>query len=38
MIYTRKCIECGRYFDIDTSKDKCPECRNKSGDEPNATN
>ncbi len=23
----KKCIECGEAFDIDTSKDKCPECR-----------
>jgi hypothetical protein len=26
----RKCVVCGEPFDIDTSKEKCPGCRNVS--------
>ena len=25
----KKCSKCGEQFDIDTSQDLCPECRNK---------
>ena len=25
----KKCKKCGKPFDIDTSKDVCPECRRK---------
>ncbi len=27
MINLKRCIKCGELFDIDTSKDLCPECR-----------
>ncbi len=27
MIWTRKCRKCGQLYDIDVSKDLCPECR-----------
>ena len=29
MIFPKRCVKCGCLFDIDTSKDKCPECRKK---------
>lgn len=29
MIDIKYCKRCGEAFDIDTSKDKCPECRRK---------
>ena len=28
MIWQRRCRKCKRIFDIDTSQDLCPECRN----------
>jgi len=33
MINIRYCKRCGAAFDIDTSKDLCPECRNVNIDE-----
>ncbi len=27
-IWTKKCKKCGDPFDIDTSQELCPECRN----------
>jgi Zn finger protein HypA/HybF involved in hydrogenase expression len=29
MIHLKPCSKCGKIFDIDTSKDLCPKCRNK---------
>ncbi|GEM_PF-5769694 len=29
MINLKKCKKCGELFDIDTSQDWCPKCRNK---------
>ena len=28
MIWQRRCKRCKKIFDIDTSKELCPECRN----------
>jgi len=30
MIWQRKCKRCKRMFDIDTSKELCPECRDRN--------
>lgn len=30
MIYARKCIRCKEMFDIDTSKELCPNCRKRT--------
>lgn len=28
-VYVRFCKECGKGYDVDISKELCPECRNK---------
>ena len=33
MIWIRYCKKCGAAFDIDVSKNLCPECRNKKEEE-----
>ncbi len=33
MIHWKKCKRCEEYFDIDSSQDLCPECRNVHKDE-----
>ena len=33
MIFIKHCKKCGEAFDIDTSQDYCPKCRNANRDE-----